>query len=585
MKKFILKHKIGFISAFVVGLISVLPQIIFIASLGDQYRGIHMFATPNENAYIAIMQEIVDGHPMVASMPFFEYKDKVPLLPATIPWLYALPTLIFGVSIVSTVIASKFILPAILFFLIYLLVYRVTDITEKDKWGIFNAVTAGTLVVFGFDLVDYRSSVLLLLRKITPEGFIIWTRPVNPISGAIFLFIFLICLWGLIQKNKKRLIYIFIGGIFLAFMMASYVFSWTIAVVVAGLAWWRFLLKRDYKIAKDILMMSGLGMLFSLPYWLNMLNASKMPFYKEAAARIGFFYTRTPHFNKFLFAVGILFVLITIINYFKKKKLYKREWWWLSLFFILGGFIVYNQQIITGREIWYYHYVFYTIPLGYIALIFILWFGLKIHLSKVWKIIIILFFAASSMLGVYTQYGAYKKQKPEFFKMQEYREVFDFFNNQAQKDCVVLSNEAKLGSWSNLIPAFTHCNSYYSGENQSVLANPQDFYYRYLAIVRLRGVAKDGIEKYIDENKSEVQHALQYQLQRTLGFPDPRMEKRLANMPKDYKELLEQDFYTQLSKFRIDYILSEGELGADVVEALPELEEIRSINGIFIYKI
>ena len=58
MKEFITKHKFGLITAFLIGLICVLPQIIFIATLGNDYRGIHILQTPNESGYIAIMQEI-----------------------------------------------------------------------------------------------------------------------------------------------------------------------------------------------------------------------------------------------------------------------------------------------------------------------------------------------------------------------------------------------------------------------------------------------------------------------------------------------------------------------------------------------
>ena len=78
MKEFITKHKFGLITAFLIGLICVLPQIIFIATLGNDYRGIHILQTPNESGYIAIMQEILDSHPRVASMPFLNIKMEDP---------------------------------------------------------------------------------------------------------------------------------------------------------------------------------------------------------------------------------------------------------------------------------------------------------------------------------------------------------------------------------------------------------------------------------------------------------------------------------------------------------------------------
>jgi len=161
---------------------------------------------------------------------------------------------------------------------------------------------------------------------------------------------------------------------------------------------------------------------------------------------------------------------------------------------------------------------------------------------------------------------------------------FDFFNYQAEKDCVVLVKEENLGEWDTLIPAFTHCNTYYSGENQSVLANPNDFYYRYMALLRLRGVRGEEIERYMIDKKSEIEHALQYQLQRTLGFSDPKLEERLRVMPADYREFIKNDFGAQLSRFRLDYIMSEGKLSPEVLAQLPNTQEITSFHGLMIYK-
>jgi hypothetical protein len=280
----------------------------------------------------------------------------------------------------------------------------------------------------------------------------------------------------------------------------------------------------------------------------------------------------------------IFFLLVSFVAYYKRMLTRPLpSWWWFSAILLFSSLIVYNQQVITGMEIWYYHYVFYTIPFGYTVFMLLLWYVVrKMHL-KIALISVILIFSASLCLGIFYQVSAYTKRAPEYAQMQYYRDIFDFFN-KAEKDSVVLVNEKELGWWSVLIPAFTHCNTYYSGSNQSVLANPDDFYHRYLSVLRLKGVQGENIEEYMLENKTEVNGALHYQLQRTLGFPDPKLEKRLASMPEDYQEFVKEDFYTQLSKFRIDYILSEGELSEGVLELLPNLERVESIHEMIIYE-
>ncbi len=584
MSSYIKKHKVGIITSFFVGLVCILPQFFFIYSLGDNYRGIHMLATPNEDAYIAIMQEVLDGHTKVASMPFFEYKDKIPLLPSTLFKMYTIPVF-FGISLVTSILIGKFIFPLLLFFAIYIFFYDLVKVKNKRE-GALNvifAVTSGILIVFGFDLVDYGSIISYIKGVSSPQGFLIWTRPVNPVSGAILLFFFLYCLNRINLHNKKKR-WVLLSGASLAIMMASYVFSWTLAFVVLGLFSLRALLNKDWNLILNYLLILFLGIMFSLGYWINNIQASKIEWYPEAAARIGMFFTRTPHINKFVVASLLFFTLSSIYGYYAKiiKKPFP-YWWWVSLVLLLSSIIVYNQQIITGVEVWYYHYVFYTIPFSYISIMLIM---RNIYYEKFKKItltIVLLVLATSSFLAVYQQMSAYSNRYSEFSRLQSHTEIFSFFNS-VEKECAVLSTDLGGDRWSNLIPAFTHCNSYYSTENQSVLTNPDDFYHRYLSLLRIRGVDGADINRYIEENRDEASSSLQYQLQRTLGFPDLKLDKRLSELPGQYVEFLKQDFYTELSVFKIDYVLSEGRLKEDILNDLPNLSEVYSNNGIFIYQ-
>ena len=176
----------------IVGLIYVLPNVFFIASLGDSYRGIPMMQTANDDFYLARIQEVLDGHPLIGSSAFFEYKNQFPISPPVGEILYALPSLIFGVSPSNTLIAGRFFLPAILFFLVYCLIRQLTD-----EGNIFankiNAVAGALWVTLGYDLIDYRSVINFFTGdQAFSYGFLIWARPVNPILGAVFLFSFIL---------------------------------------------------------------------------------------------------------------------------------------------------------------------------------------------------------------------------------------------------------------------------------------------------------------------------------------------------------------------------------------------------------
>src|SRR3989344_490462 len=125
--KFLLRqHKVALLFALLVGVIYVAPNILFVISLVEDYQGIPMMETPNEDFYLARVQEILDGHPSVGSAAYWEYKNEPPISPPTGEFLYALPTLIFGISPSTTLVGSRFVLPALLFLLVYFLARRLT---------------------------------------------------------------------------------------------------------------------------------------------------------------------------------------------------------------------------------------------------------------------------------------------------------------------------------------------------------------------------------------------------------------------------------------------------------------------------
>ena len=125
---FIKNHARAIFCAFFVGLITVLPQFILPLSLGVDYKGIQPLLLDDEDIYRARIHEIIDGYPGVASPYFYEYKTAAVVVYPVNEWLYALPSFIFGLSFVITF--SKFALPALLFFLVYLFIRRLTD--KKD---------------------------------------------------------------------------------------------------------------------------------------------------------------------------------------------------------------------------------------------------------------------------------------------------------------------------------------------------------------------------------------------------------------------------------------------------------------------
>ncbi len=602
IRYYLKRHWLNLALAVLVGLIYVGPQLVFIFSLGGEYQGIPMLQTANEQGYLGRIREIIDGYPKVSSYPFYEYKDQWPLMPPTGEMFYALPSLLLGISLVTVLIVSKFILPLVLFLLIYFFILKLIGDVNSPATKI--SATAGSLLILlGYDLVDYHSLWNFLFGgKNLGGSFLIWSRPVNPILGAIFLFSFLLCVWAIIQKTKYLKTTVVTAGLFLALMITSYFFSWGLAVSILGILFLVYLYKREYRIVWAFISIIAIALVLTTPYWYFSYRASQSPGYSEAVLRSGLIYTHYPLVNKLLLAVlGVYLILVftpilkrvSWSNMFESLrqniKAVWRDWHWFCLILILGSFWALNQQVITGITIWPYHFVQYSIPLAMIVLV-LLWHHYIRKKFRIFWIFTIIFIIGSALLfGLYSQTYAYNKSYSYFRQLQIYTHVFQWLNKQP-KDCVVLVYDTTNFSFNELVLAFSHCNLYES--NEFFLLMPEDrIYHNYLVHLRLKGVSADEIENYIQENKGEIHNYLfsnwagAHGLPEFPDFTDPKLEERIKKLPQDYRQFLQKEFRTELSKYKLDYILSAGPIPKSVITQLGRLKLEYQHQDISVYSL
>lgn len=601
------QHKIAIVFAILVGIIYITPYFVFRISLGDKYQGIPMLATANEDYYLARIQEIINGHPLVSSVGFYEYNDQMPLTPSTAEMFYAIPSLLLGISLLDITVASRFILPVILFLLVYYLIFRLT-INSNLISNKFNAIAGAILVTLGYDLVDYRSLWLYLTDQAPIGGkFLIWARLVNPIFGAIFLFSFLICLWLIIQKSSRRKSLIFFASLFLALMIASYFFSWGVAVSVLAALILLYLFKKEYQTVKDFFWVILYTLIISLPYWYMSFLASQSPSYKEAVLKNGLFNTHYPLFNRLILAVLLFYLILFAPWLINKLKLFfrdrqqffrrfnlsnVRDWNLFCLALLLGSFWVFTEQVVTGITIWPFHFVQYTIPLAMVVIMTLLYNIIKEKSRYLWLLISAIIISSSVIFGVAMQAGTYRETYNNNLALQAYKPVFNWLNQQ-KKDSVVLvavDGQREVDILNGLIPAFTHSNIYASNWAYNLIVIDRD-YFNYLVILRLKGVAADNIEEYLKNNKGEAVSYLfsnwsgQYNLKQFPDFSDKELPKRLEKLPEDYRQFVKQDFSQLLKKYRLDYILSLGPLKDNIKNLLQGLKLVKQFDDgkIFIY--
>lgn len=586
------QHWLAVVCAAAVGVIYITPHLAFIVSLGPEYKGIPMMQSQNEDYYLARIHEITEGHYSTGSFIFYEYKDAPPLTPPTIEFLYALPTLLLGIPLVATAIASRFFLPALLFLLAYFLISRLTGDRESLSHKV-NAVAGALFVTLGYDLIDYRSAWEFLAQgknlatAFTSGSFLIWSRLVHPIFGALLLFSFFLCLLSVVQRTGRRTAAMVGAAVSLALMFSSYFFSWGLAVSVAAALLVIFFLKKEYLVVRNLVLVLGGGMVLAFPYWITVWRATLSPWYQESLLRGGLFYTHYPIWNKLMLAVLALFVILVLPHLRKAATRKMEDWQCFSLALIFGSLWVYIQQVVTGRTIWPYHFPQYTIPFALVVVFVLLYNIIKSRFPSFWGATVVCSALICVMYGVALQSGVYRASFNRFAQMQVYAPIFDTLNKQ--KSCVVLAKNDERRNWNYFIPAFTSCDIY-TESGVSLLVPFDRIYHNYLVNLRLKGLTAETIENYLKDNPNAPREYLfgnwkgLYNLRDFPDLGDPLYEARRSTLVADYKEFIKKDFREELKKYRLDYILSLDPLSPVLLQALPGTKPLQGAGDLYLYQ-
>lgn len=563
-----------------------------------------MMQTDNEDTYLSRIHEILDGYYAVGSFSFFEYKNQPPLSPPGGEFFYALPSMVFGISLVNILIISRFILPVILFLLVYILIRRLT-VGLPGFFNKINAIAGALWVTLGYNLIDWRNIFNFLTGRqdILAGSFLVWSRPVNPILGAIFLFSFLLLLWALWHKTRYRKTGIIFAGLFLTLMIASYFFSWGMALSIWGVLTVIALAKKEWLVIKSFIGVLLSALIFSSPYWYMSWQASQSPWYADSVLRSGLFYTHYPLLNKLILAVLALYLVLVGWSWFIKNRPFSfslgylrkffeslEAWHWFCLSFILGALLAYSQQIITGITIWPYHFSQYSIPLAMVVVMALLFNIIKEKSIYLWASAAGLIIMAALFYGVYIQASVYQNNFSYYATVQPYAEVFNWLNQQP-KDCVVLVRQdaEEIIRLNTLIPALTHCNNLVSIDGVFSLMPNDRLLFNYLIFLRINNIKPEKIDSYLAKNKNEAESYLfsNWQgLHHAKDFPDVSdklLEERIKKFPQDYREFYAKDFKKELSLYRLDYILSAGPLAEEVFKQLTGLKLVFNKNNLFIY--
>ncbi|MBI4049944.1 MAG: hypothetical protein HY398_00675 [Candidatus Doudnabacteria bacterium] len=572
--QFFSRHYLAVVLAILVGVAVVFPQIQFIFQAGGQYHGFNIFETDGEYYYDARIREIYDGHYLMSN-PLLAGKD--------LPFVYSpLPEFVMGMTgrilhlnLIQILILFRFLAPAGLFLLIYFLILRLTNGRKPV------ALLAATFILLASNLVSYPGQLFSMLRgTFHAEQFTDFARPVNPQLSAFFFFGFLYAYWRLIETNQKK--YFYWSLIIYGLSFYVYQYSWTFLTVFLGLNGALFLWQKKKALFKKTLLVFGGGLVLATPYFINFYRATQHFSYQNLVLYNGLYQSHKSVFSLILLAAIIL--LVPLYKLAQNKNLF---WFFAAL--VASGWVVINQQVITGQAIQLGHYHWYFNRPVFILLAVIVFFSLlrRASAKQFYQYAALGIAAAVAFFNVYqVQATSYRHHFETYLKLQDYYPVIDWLNKNATRDQVAYIPESRLNQ---LVPMYTSLNVYYDVKAPLSLQQYKDYdRYNLFLKLKLQNVSPKDLPAHLRANEALLAETYGiYFKSRGLNYQDVP-EEWLVALQKDYEEFYKISWEDILTKYPLGYIIWDktdlADLPLEKIVQEANFKPVYDSGGVVIYQ-
>ena len=342
------------LAALALMLLALYPQLHLWAHNGQSWSGAYAYFDRDEVAYSAYLQALIDGRPR-RNDPYTGYDQKGVALPESLfsiqfvaPYLAATPARLFGLS-ASTVFIVLMPVTAVL---AALALFWFLAMTTSDS----RLAAVGVLVILCLStLVSGQGPIGALLGEQFGWSYLPFLRRYLPAVPFPFFLALFGLVWKAISGNAKQAFIACIGvGLVVAFLNYSYFYLWTGALawlaclaivwlIVRPNGWQRLL----YALLAALL----ISVVAAIPYF--MLLKSRAEHSDQVQAMD---YTRMPDLFRpsevisFLFLAGVAYLIA------RRRMSLKDTRMLFLISLLLLPFIVFNQQILTGRSLQPFHY-------------------------------------------------------------------------------------------------------------------------------------------------------------------------------------------------------------------------------------
>ncbi len=375
--------KFWLIPTIIVVFLAVYPQINLWLVKGFSWAGAYAVSNYDEVAYSGYVNSIVNDRPR-KNDPFIGTDDapefpqneslySIQFIPA---YTIALPARLLGLQTSTAFVVLNFLIAIFSALAIFNLLRAVTEDDLLSAVGVLTVLCLGGAVAFEGELQhlilgNYLCDFFPFLRRYQP-GF----------AFPIF-FVFCLFVWRMLtaETNRSAILYTIFSGALLVVLVFSYFYLWTAALAWFGCLILLWLVRRRDERKQTLLKACAVG-LFGIaalvPYFLMLANRSTNTDSVQLLS-----YTRMPNLTALPELFGLL--IAAAVFFLARRGAYDltspQALFGLST--ALTPFILFNQQVVTGRSLQPVHYeIFIANYLVLIAFVMLVRLWLELYKNK-----------------------------------------------------------------------------------------------------------------------------------------------------------------------------------------------------------
>jgi hypothetical protein len=347
-----------FIGGFVI--ITSLPQLYLCYVRGSQWNGTCAYLDTDELAYAAYVNALIDGRPR-RNDPYtakddsrFETLFSIQFMPA---YVVALPSRVFRLSAATSFIVLQMIATLAASLSVTLILFELThDLKFASLAGVGVLCLGGIIALNPIQIlsgVQVGYDFLPFLRRYVPAV---------PFPVLILLYLFV---WRALTRNAA---WAYLAGVAFVFLVYSYFFLWTAAAawIFTVITLWFVARPEDrWRTFTVALRLVAIGASGSLAYfWLLMRRAPTL----EQAQLLQL--THAPDLLRAPEVYGII-ALGFLLSYARNRGNWREPKVLLTVSLLFVPFLIFNQQVVTGRSLQSFHYEEFVTNYGVALAVFI----------------------------------------------------------------------------------------------------------------------------------------------------------------------------------------------------------------------